>query len=73
MRLLLGFILFSIAGCASTPDSSRTVLYILPDTFERIHRSYLVRLNEIEQVRVQEGSRYTAILGRWKERGLLWP
>ena len=38
------------------------LLAILPDTFERIHRSFLVRIDEIEQIRVQEGSRYTAVL-----------
>ena len=38
------------------------LLNILPESFERVHRSYLVRLSDIDQVRVQEGSRYTAIL-----------
>ena len=43
------------------------LLDILPATFERIHRSYLVRLDEIVQVRVREGSRYTAVLGTGEE------
>ncbi len=38
------------------------LLSILPASFERIHRSYLARLDDIAQVRVREGSRYTAVL-----------
>lgn len=38
------------------------LLTILPATFERIHRSYVVRLDEIAQIRVREGSRYAAVL-----------
>ncbi|MEO1243337.1 MAG: LytTR family DNA-binding domain-containing protein [Pseudomonadota bacterium] len=35
---------------------------ILPDTFERIHKSYIVRLDQIEQFETQEGSRYFVVL-----------
>ncbi|MEM8485973.1 MAG: LytTR family DNA-binding domain-containing protein [Bacteroidota bacterium] len=42
--------------------SLEKLLSILPASFERIHRSYLVRLDNIAQVRVREGSRYTAVL-----------
>ncbi len=38
------------------------LLDILPASFERIHRSYLARLADIVQVRVREGSRYSAVL-----------
>ena len=38
------------------------LLDILPPSFERIHRSYLARLADIVQVRVREGSRYSAVL-----------
>ncbi|MEM8558190.1 MAG: LytTR family DNA-binding domain-containing protein [Bacteroidota bacterium] len=38
------------------------LLAVLPSSFERIHRSYLVRLDEIVQLRVREGSRYAAVL-----------
>lgn len=35
---------------------------VLPDDFERIHRSYLVRLSAIKQLHVHEGGRYEAEL-----------
>ncbi len=38
------------------------LLPLLPDNFERIHRSYIVRVDEVTQIRVQEGSKYTAVL-----------
>lgn len=38
------------------------LLSVLPLAFERVHRSYLVRLDEVVQVRVREGSRYSAVL-----------
>ena len=43
------------------------LLTILPPTFERIHRSYLVRLDEVTQLRVREGSRYTILLKSGEE------
>lgn len=38
------------------------LLDVLPVTFERVHRSYLVRIDEVVRVRVREGSRYAAVL-----------
>lgn len=35
---------------------------LLPPTFERIHRSYLVDMNEVAQLTVSEGSRYGVVL-----------
>ncbi|MFK7847061.1 MAG: LytR/AlgR family response regulator transcription factor [Rhodothermales bacterium] len=47
--------------------SLERLLAILPPTFERIHRSYVVRLDEVIQVRVREGSRYAAVLASGQE------
>ena len=35
---------------------------ILPDSFERIHKSYIVRLDQIERFETHEGSRYFVVL-----------
>ena len=43
------------------------LLSILPTTFERVHRSYLIRLDEVVQIRVKEGSRYSAVLSSGEE------
>lgn len=43
------------------------LLCVLPETFERVHRSYLIRLDEVTQIRVKEGSRYSAILTSGEE------
>ena len=38
------------------------LLAVLPATFERVHRSYLVRLDEVVRLRAREGSRYAVVL-----------
>ncbi|QNL19941.1 LytTR family transcriptional regulator [Hyphobacterium sp. CCMP332] len=38
------------------------VLAQLPDTFQRVHRSWAVKLEAIEALHTQEGSRYTLVL-----------
>ncbi len=35
---------------------------LLPDTFERIHKSYLVKMTEVKEIVVESGSKYSAIL-----------
>lgn len=36
---------------------------VLPDDFERIHRSFLVRLSAVKQLHVHEGGKYEVELG----------
>jgi DNA-binding LytR/AlgR family response regulator len=36
---------------------------VLPDDFERVHKSYLVRLSEVKQLHVHEGGKYALELG----------
>lgn len=43
------------------------LLAVLPSAFERVHRSYLVRLDEVVRLRVREGSRYAAVLRSGEE------
>lgn len=43
------------------------LLAVLPPTFERVHRSYLVPLDEVVRLTVREGSRYTAVLRSGEE------
>ena len=43
------------------------LLAVLPTAFERVHRSYLVRLDEVVRLRVQEGSRYAVVLASGEE------
>lgn len=43
------------------------LLDILPADFERVHRSYLIRLDEVARIRVQKGSRYSAVLAGGEE------
>lgn len=43
------------------------LLAVLPAAFERVHRSYLVRLDEVVRLQVREGSRYTAVLRSGEE------
>lgn len=43
------------------------LLAVLPATFERVHRSYLLRLDEVTRLRVREGSRYHAVLASGDE------
>ncbi|MEM1116130.1 MAG: LytTR family DNA-binding domain-containing protein [Bacteroidota bacterium] len=43
------------------------ILGLLPVAFERVHRSYAVRLDEVVQLRVREGSRYAAVLASGDE------
>jgi len=43
------------------------LLAVLPSTFERVHRSYLVRLSDVVRLRAQEGSRYTLELANGDE------
>ena len=43
------------------------LLAVLPATFERVHRSYLVRLSDVVRLRAQEGSRYTLELATGEE------
>lgn len=43
------------------------LLAVLPASFERVHRSYLVRLDEVVRLRVQEGSRYALVLASGEE------
>ena len=38
------------------------LLAVLPATFERVHRSFLVRLDAVVRLRVREGSRYSLVL-----------
>jgi DNA-binding LytR/AlgR family response regulator len=43
------------------------LLDVLPASFERVHRSYAVRLEEVIRLTAQEGSRYTAVLASGDE------
>ena len=43
------------------------LLTVLPASFERVHRSYLVRLDEVVRLRVREGSRYAVVLASGEE------
>ena len=43
------------------------LLCVLPSTFERVHRSYLIRLDEVVRIRVRKGSRYAAVLASGEE------
>ena len=43
------------------------LLTVLPASFERVHRSYLVRLDEVVRLRVREGSRYSVVLASGEE------
>ena len=43
------------------------LLAVLPATFERVHRSYIVRLDEVVRLRVREGSRYAVVLQSGEE------
>lgn len=43
------------------------LLAILPASFERVHRSYLVRLSDVVRLRAHEGSRYTLELATGEE------
>ena len=43
------------------------LLAVLPPAFERVHRSYLVRLDEVARLRVREGSRYAVVLPSGEE------
>lgn len=38
------------------------LIQLLPDNFERIHKSYIVNMLEVEMVQVESGGKYTAIL-----------
>lgn len=42
--------------------SIEQLLAVLPASFERVHRSYLVRLDEVRRLRVRKGSRYSVEL-----------
>ncbi|GAB5520623.1 MAG: LytTR family DNA-binding domain-containing protein [Rhodothermales bacterium] len=42
--------------------SLERLMDVLPPVFERVHRSYAIRLDEVLHVQVREGSRYTAVL-----------
>ncbi len=35
---------------------------LLPDSFERIHKSYLLRITEMDEIQIQTGSKYTVKL-----------
>lgn len=43
------------------------LLSVLPATFERVHRSYLVPMKDVARLRVQEGSRYALVLKSGQE------
>ena len=43
------------------------LLAVLPASFDRVHRSYLVRLDEVVRLRVREGSRYAVVLRSGEE------
>ena len=43
------------------------LLAVLPPTFERVHRSFLIRLDEVVRLRTREGSRYAAVLASGEE------
>lgn len=43
------------------------LLAVLPATFERVHRSFLVRLDEVVRLRTREGSRYALVLASGEE------
>ncbi|MEM0964059.1 MAG: LytTR family DNA-binding domain-containing protein [Bacteroidota bacterium] len=43
------------------------LLAVLPATFERVHRSYLIRMDEVVRLRASEGSRYHAVLASGDE------
>ncbi|MEM6782232.1 MAG: LytTR family DNA-binding domain-containing protein [Bacteroidota bacterium] len=47
--------------------SLERLLVLLPPSFVQIHRAYLVRLNDIVQLRVRPGSRYSAVLASGAE------
>lgn len=43
------------------------LLALLPPVFERIHRSYLVKMTEVARLTVREGSRYSVLLHSGQE------
>ncbi len=47
--------------------SLERLLAVLPAAFERVHRSYLIRLDEVVRLRVREGSRYAVVLASGEE------
>ena len=42
--------------------SLENLLQLLPSNFERIHKSYIVDMQEVEVLKVESGGKYTAIL-----------
>lgn len=40
---------------------------LLPESFMRVHRSYLVDMRNVKSVRIQEGSKYTLLLNSGEE------
>ncbi|EZH75623.1 LytTR family transcriptional regulator [Aquimarina atlantica] len=55
--------LFLTNGKKELHDKSLEKLQqLLPDTFERIHKSYLVKISEIKEIIVKSGSKYIAEL-----------
>jgi DNA-binding LytR/AlgR family response regulator len=55
--------LFLANGKKELHDKSLEKLQqLLPDTFERIHKSYLVKISEIKEIIVKSGSKYIAEL-----------
>ena len=50
-------------GARHLHDKSLDQLFaLLPPVFERIHRSYLVKMTEVARLMVREGSRYSVVL-----------
>ena len=43
------------------------LLAVLPPAFERVHRSFLLRIDEVVRLTVRAGSRYTAVLASGEE------
>ncbi len=43
------------------------IMQILPECFMRVHRSYIVNMNKVQSLKIEEGSRYFLQLGRDKQ------
>lgn len=47
--------------------SLEKLVQLLPDTFVRIHKSYLVKLTELQSIQVNSGSKYSVLLKNGEE------
>lgn len=60
--------LFLVDGTKELHDKSLEMLdQLLSDAFERIHKSYIVRMSAIKEIRVESGSKYIAKLDSGQE------